>query len=482
MSSISGIAKSMLQVRAGMKTEDVSKEMEESMTVSFMELMNQNNFSGNVQVSSESDGMEIASVSSDDVKTAYDSTASAKKEVSVKKEVTATEKKDEAAEPLDAYEEEVREVLKKELGVTDEEIEQAMESLGLEFFDLVNTKNLTSLVQALTGENIGTLFLSDAFQNIMSEVSVLTDALCTELGMTKEELLVLCDEWKQMSVSAETKDAVTEDVLPESMPSEKNVPKTGIEQSAVVENETVEQNAEVAEETVKADNVHLEDVNVETTDVKADEMTIAETESFSQGSEQSFAGSSQNSGANAGFVAANQQSVQNGEFVVQQEVPQPYTQVDVASLIEQVAKNVRVHISSAMTSMEMQLNPEHLGKLYLQVSESEGVVRAQITAQTEVVKEALETQLVELRQTLNQQGVKVDAIEVTVATHEFEQNLEGNAKQEEQMQQQMEESQKQARRNINMNDLDGLTGLMSEEEALVAQIMKDNGNQVDLTA
>ena len=132
--------------------------------------------------------------------------------------------------------------------------------------------------------------------------------------------------------------------------------------------------------------------------------------------------------------------------------------------------------------MEMQLNPENLGKIYLNISEKEGVIRAQIAAQNEIVKEALETQMVELRQNLNQQGIKVDAIEVTVATHEFEQNLEGQAKQEEQARQQMEENQKKARRSLNLNDLDGLAGLMSEEEELVAKMMRDNGNQVDLTA
>lgn len=45
----------------------------------------------------------------------------------------------------------------------------------------------------------------------------------------------------------------------------------------------------------------------------------------------------------------------------------------------------------------------------------------------------------------------------------------------------MEQNQKKARRSLNLNDLDGLSGLMSEEEELVAKIMRDNGNQVDLT-
>ena len=101
--------------------------------------------------------------------------------------------------------------------------------------------------------------------------------------------------------------------------------------------------------------------------------------------------------------------------------------------------------------MEMQLNPENLGKIYLNISEKEGVIRAQLAAQNEVVKEALETQMVELRQNLNQQGIKVDAIEVTVATHEFEQNLDGQAKQEEQAGEQMEQNQKRLRRIVRID-------------------------------
>ena len=179
----------------------------------------------------------------------------------------------------------------------------------------------------------------------------------------------------------------------------------------------------------------------------------------------------------------NQQTVNTEEFILPQETAQPYTdQVNVMDIIDQLARNVRLTISAETTSLEMQLNPEHLGKIYLNISEKEGAVRAQIAAQNETVKEALETQIVELRQSLHQQGIKVDAIEVTVATHEFEQNLEQNARQEEQMQQQADESHRQNRRNLNMSELDELSGLMSEEEALVAKIMRDNGNQVDMTA
>jgi flagellar hook-length control protein FliK len=68
-----------------------------------------------------------------------------------------------------------------------------------------------------------------------------------------------------------------------------------------------------------------------------------------------------------------------------------------------------------------------------------------------------------------------------VASHEFERNLEQNAKGEEQQGERNQE-QNSRRRSISLSSLDELSGVMSEEEALVAQIMRDNGNTVDLTA
>ena len=75
---------------------------------------------------------------------------------------------------------------------------------------------------------------------------------------------------------------------------------------------------------------------------------------------------------------------------------------------------------------------------------------------------------------------------MSVGTHEFESNLEKDARQqEEQARQQEEQNNRRSRRSINLNDLsdlEGLSGLMSEEETLVAKMMRDNGNNVDFKA
>lgn len=496
---ISKVAKSIIQMQTGVKTDKSSKKADKDTMVSFMELMSQNTLQSGIQtnISNDTAKLDAGAGISQDARLDYNSNAAAANNVSVKEKVTPDAIKEEASEPLADYEQDIRNVLKEEFSVTDEEITQAMEELGLGFLDLRNMQNLTNLIQTLTGEDIGTLLLSDAFTNAMEQITAVTDDLCAQLGITREELDVLCEAWDQAAASDEA-----ETVLPDAVEAEttadtqantetvnaKQTDDTKASQTADadgVEVTVVKQDDNATEDQTTAVTDTKEAVTtVETTEQTAEDMTGSSGENADQQEHFKQSKETRADMSDTGVHVTGHQSVQTEEFVLPTESTQPYTtsQIDVNDVINQIARNVRVTISEAATSMEMQLNPEHLGKIYLNISEREGVIRAQITAQNEAVKEALETQLVELRTNLSQQGIKVDAVEVTVGTHEFEQNLEGNAKQEEQQGQQMEESQKQTRRNLNLDDLDGLSGLMTEEEQLAAQIMRDNGNQVDYTA
>ncbi len=92
-------------------------------------------------------------------------------------------------------------------------------------------------------------------------------------------------------------------------------------------------------------------------------------------------------------------------------------------ILNQVLDGIKVMTSENMSSMEMQLNPESLGKLSIQVISKNGVVTAQIAAQSEAVKEAVESQISVLRQNMEDHGLKIEDVEVTVASHGFEQDM-----------------------------------------------------------
>ena len=96
---------------------------------------------------------------------------------------------DEAIEKLDRFAEDVKEVLKEELGVSEEQIAEAMEALGLTFADLLNVNQLASLVAELTGtKDMGSLLCNEEFMTIMNTVDELGDNLLMELDLSEEEL------------------------------------------------------------------------------------------------------------------------------------------------------------------------------------------------------------------------------------------------------------------------------------------------------
>jgi flagellar hook-length control protein FliK len=140
--------------------------------------------------------------------------------------------------------------------------------------------------------------------------------------------------------------------------------------------------------------------------------------------------------------------------------------------------------------MEMVLNPEELGKVFMEVTAKDGAVKAKLLAQNETVKAALETQLVILQDRFKEAGMKVDSVEISVGTHEFREGQEesaaldmnmGNSESNGKSQEEMQESKPRLHR-IDLNNMDNLMGLMTDEEVLAAQIMKQQGNTISFQA
>lgn len=148
-------------------------------------------------------------------------------------------------------------------------------------------------------------------------------------------------------------------------------------------------------------------------------------------------------------------------------------------IVRQIVEQVKVEFKPDTVSMELQLTPENLGKVKLHVASKEGVITAQLFVQNEAVKNAMEGQLMVLRDAMQQQGIKVEAVEVTVQTGAFAENLEQNSQQRKKEAE--NESKSYQKKGINL--LQGLDeDSMNEEELLRAHIMQESGNSVDMNA
>ncbi len=125
--------------------------------------------------------------------------------------------------------------------------------------------------------------------------------------------------------------------------------------------------------------------------------------------------------------------------------------------------------------MELQLHPASLGNINIQLTAKDGMITAQFTTQNEAVKAAIESQLVQLRTQFDEQGLKVDAVEVAVADYRFNQNFSGN----EENAGESAGSNKKNRKKINLNelDLDELPEDMEDSDRITAQMMAQNGRR-----
>jgi flagellar hook-length control protein FliK len=169
---------------------------------------------------------------------------------------------------------------------------------------------------------------------------------------------------------------------------------------------------------------------------------------------------------------------------------QSVSKVSVTNMIDTIVERARVTLTDSVKTMEMVLNPEELGKVFMEVTAKDGAVKAKLLAQNETVKAALETQLVILQDRFKEAGMKVDSVEISVGTHEFREGQEesaaldmnmGNSESNGKSQEEMQESKPRLHR-IDLNNMDNLMGLMTDEEVLAAQIMKQQGNTISFQA
>ncbi|MCM1493333.1 MAG: flagellar hook-length control protein FliK [Muribaculaceae bacterium] len=451
----------------------------------------------------------------------------------------------EATDELGDFKEQITAVVAEELEVTEDEVVSAMETLGLTVFDLMDPQKLVQLAMELTGATDSSELLTNPkFMELMQETEALGNKLMESLELPKNQMDALIAQLDaQQTVEPETdrpQEAVQElqtQTMQKAEPAVQNEQEqekpvqelqtqTAQKAKPAVQNEQEqekpvqelqtqtmqeakpavqnEQESVPAVQEQKQTQVAVEiskEVPVEPQkelSVEQHEETKAVPEltpetAGAETKEEAGAGNP-NADTQSGLFqkqARPQQNFAVSEPVTNAVLPQEfntvpelqnhaYLSIDAMDIIEQIAEQVKVHISEAQSSIEMQLNPENLGKVYLQVTAKEGAVHAQLAAANEAVRQALEVQMAELKESLNQAGVKVDAIEVTVASHEFEQNLEQGAEREKQEGERAEE--KSHRRNLKLDSLDELSGVISEEEALVAQMMRENGNSMDLSA
>lgn len=346
-------------------------------------------------------------------------------------------------------------------GMTVEEVQSLMSDLGMGQLDVLQQESLGQLILAAGGAENATALLTNEelyqqYQTLMEQMNGLLEEAGETLQFNAEQLVqVVADD-------AMSENPFIEVTVDEGVNAEVGADAVQTEESM---DETVSSNA--------VNNI----VNAD-----AEEQTGNQTQGQSLKQNQEH--------ADAGTVAENRGQVEN--LVLQnlktdsfdpqlQQLSQTVSNWDAETLdiMKQIMDYMKIQVKPDMSNLEMQLHPESLGTLQIHVASKGGAVTAQFITQNETVKAALESQMIQLKESFAEQGVKVDAIEVTVQTHQFEQNLEqGRGRQQNETDRRTRTRRIQLDGTFTMDDLNA----MEAEEQLAAEMMAANGNTVDYTA
>lgn len=380
------------------------------------------------------------------------------------------ENPEEAAEVLGAAAAEMIREVADTLGMEPEAVQAVMESLGMTSTDILTPQGLGDLILAAAGEENASALLTDeglygSYQELMGQLTSLLQEAGQTLELSPEQLTEVIGRSMEQVIEQPVGQSHAAGEMMQAQP------EITVEVEEPKDEDTESLRQEIPEEVRSAGQ--------ESTAREADRSTGDRQGQMAQEDrKEGRHGDSREQGTGMNLFAQNLRAGQYEPQVQQTAGAESVWDTDTQDIMRQIMDYMRINLKAEAPTMEMQLHPASLGTLQIQIASKGGVVTANFIAQNEAVKAALESQMVQLQEQFEEQGVKVAAIEVTVQTHQFEQNLEQGRRGAGQEQ----ESAKKGRvRRLRLDD--SVSGEeMTEEDALAKDIMAANGNSVDYTA
>lgn len=354
-----------------------------------------------------------------------------KKSTDAIEELSTDESKDSLKNVIKDVVDKLFAVLEEKLGCTEQDIEDALENMCMMLQDLLVPNNLRDFVLQMNNATEVDLLINEQLPNLVSDIQNAIVSILESYGVTAEEVTDFLE-------NLASNDALT----------------TNQEMDTNVETDFARtQEAAIANEEKTFANLEQKiDIVVDASEAK-NSNTNADSSN-----DQSIVAASLNQALGQAMAGEQVEAINDFQGDVAQ-----------ADIIRQVVEAVRVNLSSDHTSMTLQLNPENLGRVQISVIQKNGIMQAQIIAENEAAKNAIEGNLALLQESLDHQELKVESVEVMIASYEFFNQQE---------QQSNEQNSNQTRRQSNVGSFESVDEVL-EDEVLEDEIMRAQGNSVN---
>lgn len=311
------------------------------------------------------------------------------------------------------------------LNISQEELEETLETFGFTSLDLLNKDNATCLFLLVNEEaNVTDLITNEdlmsqynSFMEVLEDMREnLTSDIRELLGFEDADVEAIVDELKENSHKIDFA-KLFEDLIDKNENKSLHTNTNMQDQIRQVDesadsNLSKQDNSEMLRENQINSQKDNDSINyiVDNQKPKSNEKGASTLDQTKNGLLNNFSSNLNSSTINNEIFNLNENST-NGIF----------------DISKQIIEQIKVKLQTDQTSIEMRLYPEHLGKLAFQVSTKSGILTASFTTENEVTKEIIESQLHVLKEQLNLQGLKVEELEVEVGISQFFTNENGNS-------------------------------------------------------
>lgn len=414
------------------------------------------------------------------------------KEISIKTASKNSPTESEVKKITDDISSQIVEKVTDDLDISEDELNNAMQLLGLTAMDLLNPANLAALYCEVTGNasDPQALVLNADFTALFNDVSQVASENDAQLDLLSQltasddgeildaDIVSSADttDTNESTGSVNTPEKTVDSSYDDTAASGLNINDTADEAVKVYDGSTQDssyQNSDEGTSSGETGNGITSDENTEKTQSKS------QVDSSFDDSGERVLHHEDGAHSDNSVLHASVSEQLNTDTSFEMSQSQSRLRVDTTDIIRQIVDSMSISNTTEESAINLQLTPESLGRMYINVSQKNSEISARIAVSNEAVKEALQTQMVNLKEALNNSGIRVNEVEITVASHEFERNLEQGAANDSRQQ---ESTNSYNGSNSSDSGIDSDMMQDRAEERLVTQIMRDNGNSVDFTA
>lgn len=384
--------------------------------------------------------------------------------------------------------------IRQVLGVEDVQIQESMQNLEMTSIDLINPEKIAQLVADLSGEESTIGFIADenmynSLQELTASVETILDELVSKTGLEKESIL----EGLDVPIELFDKD-ITQDLQIDQVVETEDTDIIDMAVENKVENDFEVVSEVKAFETKESEDINSKSLNIEknsTEGITQNDTTveISKTDDSEADSDKSTESGNDNLSGNGQAQGFNS-DLENIEALTTDNDAVLDKKAGTEAIIRQLADFVKINSGKEITEMELQLHPASLGTVNVQLATKGGNITAQFTTENETVRAAIEAQATQLQLDLEEQGIKIDAIEVTVASHQMEKNLEEGNKDNNQDRQDDRNNKVNGirRKSINLRAFETDSEIAEEMQnvddatRVAMEMMRMHGNSISLLA